>query len=110
MALPNLISLSLPLTHALVCLLTISLSTLSQALVEDWDRSLCLSVDPNPISVLQQDFSLTAPPLPSGKLLVPPSVCPLCLLSALFLNVSHLCSGCFYFLSHICKFLEDKSP
>ena len=81
MALPNLISLSLPLTHALVCLLTISLSTSSQALVEDWDRSLCLSVDPNPISVLQQDFSLTAPPafreVARPTLCVPsmPSVC-----------------------------------
>ena len=62
MVLTNLISLSPPLTHALVCLLTISLSTLSQALVDDWDRSLCLSLDPNPISVLQQDLSLSAPP------------------------------------------------
>lgn len=84
MALTNLISLSPPLTHALVCLLTISLSTLSQALVEDWDRSLCLSVDPNPISVLQQDFSLTAPLCLQGSC----SSHPLCALYAFCL----LCS------------------
>ena len=104
LALTDLISLSPPLTHTLVCLLTVSLSTLSQALIEVWYRSPCFSVPLNPISVLQQVFP-DCIPLPSWKFLVPPSVCLLCLLPTLFLNMSHLCSGFF----HIYMFPEGRA-